>query len=207
MRTGLYTFLLYIYIISIYIYYISQFNGIVPHFGPGREGQNRSRAPVTNVPASAYHSRQGRVLFNPAYRLPSPPLTGCPAGQPLFVCVMSGTPGLWRLVILMIKTVGAICRAMYLRVRAYYSWQTRHRVMPRAWFYTLTSVWPSVGVSIENRRIVRSYLLFTLIWVLIGLSSLNVQTPGKLLIELNEPYVRVYTQAVGTMLLLFNNAD
>lgn len=45
---------------------------------------------------------QGHVLFNPAHMQRLPPLTNCPMGQLLFVCVMSGTEGLPRFTVLMI---------------------------------------------------------------------------------------------------------
>ena len=46
------------------------------------------------------HGYQGRVLFNPTCRQQLPPLTNCPVGQLLFVCVRSGTEGLQRLAVL-----------------------------------------------------------------------------------------------------------
>lgn len=52
-------------------------------------------------PSQGCHGEQGHVLFNPACRQWPPPLTNCPTGQLLFVCVTSGTKDLPGLVVLM----------------------------------------------------------------------------------------------------------
>lgn len=54
---------------------------------------------------------QGHVFFNPDHTSRLSPLTNCPTGQLLFVCVMSGTEGLTGLIVLTIMqdTQHSVC--------------------------------------------------------------------------------------------------